>query len=294
METSLFVAFWLVSLSLVMVPGADWAYAIAAGLRDRAIAPAVTGMLLGYLTIIVAVATGIGALVARIPAILTVLTVVGAGYLLWLGGNIFAHPSVPTVADEQVTDTSLKWTIRGFATSGLNPKGLLLLLALLPQFTSRNCPWTISQQIGAMGIVHLGNCAIVYTLVGVGSKIVLRTRPKVARMISQVSGAAMIVIAVLLLVEQSLSFSVSWKARAKVIAAIEPEPQPHWKYMSDIAMYKQANEQPLAGNLTDRWELEHYPAALTRTSDPVESRGIGPPRRRDASLTPDDSINQRS
>ena len=28
-------AFWAVSFLLVLVPGADWAYAIAAGLRDR-------------------------------------------------------------------------------------------------------------------------------------------------------------------------------------------------------------------------------------------------------------------
>ncbi|NPT61495.1 LysE family translocator [Paraburkholderia elongata] len=189
-----------------MVPGADWAYAIAAGLRDRAIAPAITGMLFGYLAITLVVAAGIGALVASVPAILTVLTIVGAGYLLWLGGNILARPSVPTVADERVTNTSLKWSIRGFATSGLNPKALLLFLALLPQFTSRNDAWPISEQIGAMGIVHIVNCAVVYTLVGVGSKIVLRTRPKVARLVSQVSGAAMIVIAVLLLAEQLLAF----------------------------------------------------------------------------------------
>ncbi|KAA1010827.1 LysE family translocator [Paraburkholderia panacisoli] len=205
-EISLLTAFWLVSLSLVMVPGADWAYAIAAGLRARAIAPAVTGMLLGYLAITLVVATGIGALVASVPAILTVLTVVGAGYLLWLGGNILARPSALTVADEEVANTSLKWSIRGFATSGLNPKALLLFLALLPQFTNRNGAWPISEQIGAMGIVHIVNCAVVYTLVGVGSKIVLRTRPTVARLVSQISGAAMIVIAVLLLLEQSLAF----------------------------------------------------------------------------------------
>jgi threonine/homoserine/homoserine lactone efflux protein len=204
-EISLLTAFWLVSLSLVMVPGADWAYAIAAGLRARAIAPAVIGMLLGYLAITLVVATGIGALVASVPAILTVLTVVGAGYLLWLGGNILARPSALTVADDVVANTSLKWSIRGFATSGLNPKALLLFLALLPQFTNRNGAWPISEQIGAMGIVHIVNCAVVYTLVGVGSKIVLRTRPTVARLVSQISGAAMIVIAVLLLLEQSLA-----------------------------------------------------------------------------------------
>jgi threonine/homoserine/homoserine lactone efflux protein len=206
MEMSLLTAFWLVSLSLVVVPGADWAYAIAAGLRDRAIAPAITGMLLGYLAITLVVAAGVGALVARVPVILGVLTVVGAVYLLWLGGSILARPATLTVADEGAGSTSLKWSIRGFATSGLNPKALLLFVALLPQFTSRNVTWSFSEQIGAMGMVHIVNCAIVYTLVGVGSKVVLRARPKAARMVSRFSGAAMIVIAFLLLLEQWKGF----------------------------------------------------------------------------------------
>ena len=34
------VAFWAVSLMFVLTPGADWAYAIAAGLRHRTVVPA--------------------------------------------------------------------------------------------------------------------------------------------------------------------------------------------------------------------------------------------------------------
>jgi len=131
-------AFWLLSFSLVITPGADWAYAISAGMRDKAIVPAIVGMLFGYLMITLVVATGVGALVASVPAILTVLTFLGAGYLLWLGGSILAHPSVPTVDDDQASGTWLGWVIRGFATSGGNAKALLLFLALLPQFTSRD------------------------------------------------------------------------------------------------------------------------------------------------------------
>ena len=52
------IAFWTVSLALVLVPGADWAYAIAAGLRDRSVLPAVAGMLAGYLALTLVVAAG--------------------------------------------------------------------------------------------------------------------------------------------------------------------------------------------------------------------------------------------
>lgn len=36
-------AFWAVSFLFVLTPGADWAYAIAAGLRHRTVVPAVGG-----------------------------------------------------------------------------------------------------------------------------------------------------------------------------------------------------------------------------------------------------------
>ncbi|KUM27833.1 lysine transporter LysE [Mesorhizobium loti] len=197
-------AFWVVSFSLVMTPGADWAYAISAGMRDRAVMPAVSGMLLGYVMITLVVAAGVGALVASVPAVLSVLTVLGAGYLLWLGANILVHPPVPTAGSEEGSGTWSGWVMRGFAVSGMNPKALLLFLALLPQFTSRDGAWPVSAQITAMGLVQIVNCALVYSLVGIGSGIVLRTRPQLARRIGQVSGAAMIVIALALPVEQFL------------------------------------------------------------------------------------------
>ncbi|CAB3754655.1 LysE family translocator [Paraburkholderia solisilvae] len=200
------LTFWVVSLSLVIIPGPDWAYAISAGMHGRAIAPAIAGMLSGYLTITLAVAVGIGTLVSRLPAFLTILTFVGAGYLLWLGGTIVARPSLPTVREGRASSTSLGWAIRGFAISGANPKALLLFLALLPQFTSRDGAWPVSAQIGAMGLVQILNCAVIYSLVSVSSKAILRARPTVAYKVSQFSGAAMIVIALLLLAEQLVAF----------------------------------------------------------------------------------------
>ena len=63
----------------------------------------------------------------------------------------------------------------------MNPKALLLFLALLPQFTSRAAPWPVPAQITALGLVRIVNCAVVYSLVAIGSKVVLRARPTVAR-----------------------------------------------------------------------------------------------------------------
>ena len=201
MSAALLLAFWAVSISLVLVPGADWAYAIAAGLRERAIAPAIAGMLLGYLAITLVVAAGVGALVTRHPELLTLMSLAGAAYLLWLGAQVIRHPAVPE-AGQGAAGRAQDWVRRGFLVSGMNPKALLLMLALLPQFTRAQAPWAVELQIGALGLVQMLNCAVVYSLVAVASRLVLRTRPAAARRVSRLSGVAMIAVAALLLAEQ--------------------------------------------------------------------------------------------
>jgi threonine/homoserine/homoserine lactone efflux protein len=198
-------AFWLLSFLLVMVPGADWAYVIAVGLRDRSIVPAVSGVLFGYVVLTVVVAAGVATLVARSPAVLTGLTILGALYLLRLGIAAVLHPSVPEAGDERADKPWTRRAARGAGISGLNPKALLLFLALLPQFTSQGSAWPFAAQIAVLGGVHTINCAIVYVTVGLAARTVLRARPTVAKAVTRCSGVAMIVIAALLLVERLVS-----------------------------------------------------------------------------------------
>jgi threonine/homoserine/homoserine lactone efflux protein len=197
-------AFWLVSFLLVLVPGADWAYVIGVGLRDRSIVPAVGGVLAGYVVLTAVVAAGVAALVARSPAVLTALTVLGALYLLRLGVAAVARPAVPQAGAEQEDQPWIRRAARGAGISGLNPKALLLFLALLPQFNTRGGDWPFAAQIAVLGGVHTVNCAVVYLAVGLAARTVLRARPSIARAVTRCSGIAMIAIAVVLLAERAL------------------------------------------------------------------------------------------
>lgn len=199
------VAFWAVSLLFVLTPGADWAYAIAAGLRHRTVLPAVGGLLAGHLAATAAVAAGVAALVARSLPVLTVMTVAGAAYLVWLGVTTLAHPSTPDAGAERPADSWVRQAMKGAGTSALNPKVFLLFLALLPQFTEPDSAWPLGLQIAALGLVHVVSCAVVYTGVGTGARLVLSARPSAARVVSRISGAAMVGIGVLLLVERLIA-----------------------------------------------------------------------------------------
>lgn len=194
--------FWTVSLLLVLVPGADWAYAIAAGLRDRSVLPAVAGLLTGYVALTIVVAAGVAALVARWPLLLTALTVLGALYLLWLGIATMARPSAPVAAAAEGSQPWVRRAAKGAGISGLNPKALLLFLALLPQFITRGAAWPFAAQIMLLGLVHTANCGVIYTGVGTTARRVLRARPAIAAAVTRFSGAAMIVVGILLLADR--------------------------------------------------------------------------------------------
>ncbi|WP_046732690.1 LysE family translocator [Streptomyces humi] len=252
MDLTPLLSFLAVDLLLVCVPGADWAYVIAAGVRGRPVGRAVAGLVAGYALHTALAVAGLAVLVAGSPRLLTALTVAGAGYLLWLGWSVLRHPAVPRAADADA-DTAPKtgrgggaevgrtagtggghaagagggrsagteggagggrsagaeggaggfW--RGAAISGLNPKGLLLYLSVLPQFlVTDGAHARVAAQTALLGALHMACCAAVYLTVGVLARRLLAARPRAARAVTRTSGAAMLGIGALLLAQHAL------------------------------------------------------------------------------------------
>jgi threonine/homoserine/homoserine lactone efflux protein len=195
-------AFWAIAFLLIIVPGPDWAFTISAGLRGRSVLPAVGGIVLGYAAMTVVVAAGVGAIVARTPAFLSALTVVGGLYLMWHGTTTVARPSAPRTPAAAPAGTGPGTLARGMGVSGLNPKGLLLFLALLPQFTNPRWSWPLAGQLGFLGLVFMVTCAVFYFCLGSFARKILLARPAAARAVTWFSGAAMIIIGALLLIDR--------------------------------------------------------------------------------------------
>ncbi|MFE2941344.1 LysE family translocator [Streptomyces sp. NPDC059255] len=202
MDMATVAAFLAVDLLLAFTPGADWAYAIAAGLRGRSVVPAVAGLVAGYAGYTLLAVAGLVVVVAGSPAALTALTVIGAGYLIWLGLGVLRQPAAVATATEPVAGPAWRIALKGAGISGLNPKALLLYFSLFPQFIDAGAGWPVAAQTGLLGALHMAACAVVYLAVGVLARTVLRTRPSTARAVTRVSGALMIVIGGFLLVER--------------------------------------------------------------------------------------------
>ncbi|MER7968879.1 LysE family translocator [Streptomyces sp. NPDC096080] len=203
MDATTLAAFLAVDLLLVLTPGADWAFAISAGLRGRSVLPAVSGLVAGYAGYTVLAAAGLAVLVASSPALLTALTVAGAGYLIWLGRHVLRQPAELTAAAGTAGASRARVMLQGAGISGLNPKALLLYLSLFPQFIDTTGDgWPVAAQTGLLGVLHMAACATVYLAVAVLARTVLRTRPAAARAVTRVSGVLMILVGALLLAER--------------------------------------------------------------------------------------------
>ena len=198
-------AFWGVSVMFAMTPGADWAYAISAGLKHRRVTPAVVGMLSGHFAVTVLVALGLAAVMAATPGLLEGLTLVGVVYLVWLGISMLrTQEAAVTEGRAEESGSWVREAATGFGVSGLNPKVLLLLMALLPQFTDTTSDWPMWLQVIALGLLHIAGSFVIYTCVGVSARMVLRTRPVVAMWVTRFSGCILLVVAGYLLWEQLL------------------------------------------------------------------------------------------
>lgn len=193
-------AFWGVALLLIVVPGADWAFTISAGLRGHALVPAVAGLALGYTAMTAVVAAGVGTLVAKTPAALTALTLAGGAYLMWHGARTLITPSPPTPTEAPATAWSA--VRQGIAVSALNPKGLLIFVALLPQFATPGRPWPFPLQLTALGLLFVTTCAAFYLTLGTLTRTLLQTHPSAARTATRISGTGMLLIGAALILDR--------------------------------------------------------------------------------------------
>jgi threonine/homoserine/homoserine lactone efflux protein len=205
MEMSAVLGFAAIALTMIAVPGPDWAYVLAVGARDRVIVPAVGGLMVGYVLITLVVSFGVGGLIAAQPMALLVLTVAGALYLIRLGVGTLLSARPALGAGSVLAVSPRGYFTRGIAVSGLNPKGVLIFVSILPQFTRPGDPWPLPVQLALLGIVFVVLAGSFYLPMGVVMERVLRAKPAVAGRVTTIAGPAMVLVGISLLAERALT-----------------------------------------------------------------------------------------
>ncbi len=167
MENTSILLFAGTVLPLICTPGPDMLFVASqamsggasAGLRSTA------GICTGYIVHSALAALGVAAIVAASPALFMLLRWFGIAYLAYLAARLLissmkAGTSAPTRA--MAAADALR---RGFLTAVLNPKGMMIYFAILPQFIDHGR--SIALQATLLSTVFIALCGVFYACLSV-------------------------------------------------------------------------------------------------------------------------------
>lgn len=162
METTTMLLFAATVLPLICTPGPDMLFISAQALSGGASAGlrATAGVCAGYVVHSLLVALGLAAIVAASPGLFAVLRWIGVTYLAYLAWRLLRSAMKPGQSEPQSAARGALFR-RGFLTAVLNPKGMLVYVAILPQFM--HASGAAAAQALALSAVFIALCGLVYT-----------------------------------------------------------------------------------------------------------------------------------
>lgn len=165
MEFNTLLLFALTVLPLICTPGPDILFissqGLASGMRTAWIANA--GVISGYLTHALFSALGLATIVAASPILFNLLKWIGVAYIAYLAIKMLLSACKKGNLVISANKTSHVFR-KGFLTSFLNPKGLLVYLAILPNFIDSHND--IALQSILLSTIFITTCLVIYGILG--------------------------------------------------------------------------------------------------------------------------------
>ena len=151
------LTFAVAAALLIALPGPNVLFVIgrtlALGRRSGLLS--VVGTSSGMFVQTVAVALGVGAIVAESIVILTIVKIAGAVYLVFLGIQAIRHRhEVQAPVDRSVARSTMRLLGEGFIVGVTNPKAIVFFVAILPQFVDP-AAGTLPLQLAELGLVFV-------------------------------------------------------------------------------------------------------------------------------------------
>jgi homoserine/homoserine lactone efflux protein len=157
MSFATWIAFVIAGTIIAISPGSGAVLSMSHGLSYgiRKASATVLGLQLGLLLVLVIAGAGVGSILLASETAFTVVKTVGALYLIWLGISQWrARVDVGPQAQAVSSDTSFgRRVLTGFLTNATNPKGIIFMVAVLPQFISKDAP--LLPQLGILAITMM-------------------------------------------------------------------------------------------------------------------------------------------
>lgn len=162
MDSQTLLLFALTVLPLVCTPGPDILFVTSQALAGGATAGlrATGGIVLGYSMHSLAVAFGLAAVVAASPLVFETIRWAGIVYLTYIAAKLLRSALKAgslSVAPGRAQGQFLK----GFLTSLMNPKGMMVYVAILPQFMDPHAGNSALQAV-ILSLAFMFCCVLVY------------------------------------------------------------------------------------------------------------------------------------
>jgi threonine/homoserine/homoserine lactone efflux protein len=187
------LTFVLASFVLIAIPGPAVLFTISRALAygRRAALTTVVGGAAGSFMAATAVAIGIGAIVQTSAAVYTVIKLIGAGYLVYLGVQAIRHRQSLRAAFEAREGTvgARRTLAQGFIVGVTNPKTIVFFAAILPQFADPSSGHA-SLQMMVLGAVFAGMALVMDSVWGITAGTVRSWFARSTRRLDLVGGAA--------------------------------------------------------------------------------------------------------
>ncbi|MFD1938039.1 MULTISPECIES: LysE family translocator [Nonomuraea] len=207
-DHQLLVVFTLTTIVAMITPGPDMLFVLGCGMRGgpRAGLLATAGVATSEAVHVAVAAAGLAALFAAVPVAFTVVRIVGAAYLIYLG--VQAIRQSRKNQDESpligVGMSGRRAFLNGLVTNLLNPKMVTFTIAFLPQFINPQLG-QVWLQFAILGAIMIALEFLVDGTVGVMAGRIgawLRRRQAVRRRLDLATGGVFIGLGVKLAAER--------------------------------------------------------------------------------------------
>ena len=195
-----FLTTWMISLS----PGAGalicMNHGLELGMRRTLIT--IIGLEIGSAIVFIIAGVGLGAALLTSDYIFSGIKIIGALYLIYLGLNQWRASINITKcisSKNKITQKSnYKIFITGFLTNLTNPKGIIFMVAMLPQFINQTKPILLQLSIFLLTMISVDIFVMhIYALLALHAQKLLRN-PKAMQWQSRIFGSMLIGIGVTL------------------------------------------------------------------------------------------------
>ncbi len=165
MEWHTWVAFFIASWLIAISPGSGAVLSMSHGLSYgvRKTEGTIIGLEIGLLFILLVAGAGVGSLLLASEVAFNVVKVLGACYLIYLGFMQWrSGAGNPMDTGMEAAPMTLRRRIlTGVLTNATNPKGIVFMVAVLPQFMTDAKP--LWMQLSVMAVTLVGVDMIVMT-----------------------------------------------------------------------------------------------------------------------------------